>query len=465
MPTLTEQKPMVRISYDEMEVYMLLPEPRLDEEYVVALLTQALEEKGINTGINMERLQSMIDDQLYNTEILVAQGTQPVDGIDGYYDYNFNPNFDRKPKVLPDGSVDYWSVHSIEAVVAGQVIAVYHPAIEGKDGVTVKGKILTHKHGREQMPIKGKGFERMSDNVTYTASMDGKIEMQNDRIVILPVHELLGNADLTGGNIDFRGDIVIHGNVEGGVVIRATGSITIDGVVEACTLEAGKDIILRSGMLGGNKASVKTKGNITAKFFEFTRIECDGDIHADVLMDCDVLCKGQVILNGSHGSIIGGKVHAIQGIVVSTLGNDAEKKTEVFVGAGIDVYSRLRVLEKKIDVTREELNKIEEGLHQFDVLQRERGVNYANDPRRTALLRAKIKDAATLASDESEAKKLQVLAEGARGACVAVIKDVYPGVIVNIDELKFTLKNTGKGIEFFKKPDKIATRPCYHDVE
>lgn len=465
MPNLTEQKPMVRISHDDMEGYMLLPEPGLDEEYVVALLTQALEEKGVNTGINMQRLQAMVQDRIYNTEILVAQGTQPVDGSDGYYDYKFDSNLDRKPKILPDGSVDYWSVHSIETVVAGQVIAVYHPATLGHDGVTVKGKVLTQKHGREHMPIKGKGFERMNDNVTYTASIDGKIEMQNDRIVILPVHELSGNAELTGGNIDFRGDIVIHGNVESGVVIRATGSITIDGVVESCTLEAGKDIILRSGMLGGNKSSVKTKGNITAKFVEFTHIECEGDIHADVLMDCDVMCKGHVIMNGSRGSIIGGKIHAIQGIVVSTLGNDAEKKTEVFVGAGIDVYSRLRVLEKKIEVTREELHKIEEGLHQFDVLQRERGVNYSNDPRRTALLRAKIKNAAVLANDESEEKKLSALAQGSRGACVSVIKEVYPGVIVNIDELKFTLKNIGKGIEFYKMPDKVATRPCYHDVE
>lgn len=465
MPTLTEQKPMVRVTYDEMEAYMLLPEPALDEEYAVGLLKQALDERGVTTGLFEERMQDMVANKIYNTELLVAQGTKPVDGIDGYYDYNFNANLDHKPKVLPDGSVDYWSVHSIEAVVAGQVIAIYHPAIEGTDGVTVKGRALAAKPGREQMPIKGKGFERMNDNLTYTASIDGKIEMQNDRIVILPVHEVYGNAELAGGNIDFRGDIVIHGNVESGLMIRATGSITVDGVVEACKLEAGKDIILRSGMLGGNKASVKTKGNITAKFFEFTHIECEGDLSADVLMDCEVSCQGKVVLNGSRGSIIGGKVHAIRGVVASTLGNDVEKRTEVFVGAGVEVYSRLRVLEKKIETTKQEIAKIEEGLNQFEILQKERGVSYATDPRRTALLRAKIKDTAVLASDEEEAKKLRILSEASRGACVSVIKEVYPGVVINIDEMKFTLKNVGKGIEFFKMPDKIATRPCYHGVE
>lgn len=462
MPTLTGQKPEVRISYDEMEAYLVLPEPGPGEEYNIRMLMDALGESGVYAGIDNQKLNAMISNKLYNGEALVAKGVPAVDGIDGYYDYNFDVNFDRKPKLLPDGSVDYWSVHSIEEVVAGQVIAIYHPAVEGKDGVNVRGKILTAKRGKEKMPIKGKGFERMNDNLTYTATIDGKIEMQNDRIVILPVHEVYGNAELAGGNIDFRGDVVIHGTVESGVVVRATGTITVDGVVEACTLEAGKDIILRSGMLGGNKASVKTKGSITAKFFEYTNIDCEGDLRADVLMDCNVNCQGQIVLDGSKGNIIGGRVHAIRGIVVTTLGNDAEKRTEIFVGAGIEVYSRLRVLEKKIAATKEEIGKIEEGLRKFEQLQEETGVNYAADPRRTALLRTKIKDTALLASDEEEARKLRALAEGSRGACVSVIKDVFPGVVVNIDELKFTLKNVGKSIEFYKMPDKIATRPCYY---
>ena len=461
----TEQKPLVRITYDEMEAYMVLPEPGPNEEYNIRMLYDALTEKGVNAGIEDQKLKAMVSKKYYNGEVLVAKGTPAVDGIDGYYDYNFNVDFDRKPKLLPDGTVDYWSVHSIEAVVAGQVIAIYHPAVDGKDGINVKGRVLSARRGREQMPIKGKGFARMNDNLTYTATIDGKIEKQNDRIVISPVHEVYGNAELSEGNIDFRGDVVIHGNVESGVLIRAAGTITVDGVVEACTLEAGKDIILRSGMLGGNKASVKTKGNITAKFFEFTNIECEGDLHADVLMDCNVSCQGQIILDGAKGNIIGGRVHAIRGIVVTTLGNDAEKRTEVYVGAGIEVYSRLRVLEKKIAATREEITKIEEGLSQFEQLQKERDASYATDPRRTALLRAKIKDAAVLAGDEEEARKLRGLAEGSRGACVSVIKEVYPGVVVNIDELKFTLKNVGKGVEFYKMPDKIATRPCYNSVD
>lgn len=465
MAALPKEKPIIRFSPDEMEAYMLLPSPDEGEEYTVPYVMQALSERGVNAGIDHEEIARMVVEEVFEREVLIARGAQPVDGVDGYFEYKFSTSFDNKPKVRPDGSVDYWSVHTIESVVAGQEIATYHPPVEGEDGFNVKGKPIQAKKGRDQMPIKGKGFEVQPDGVTYVATVDGKIEMQNNRIVILPVYEISGNAEISLGNIDFRGDVVIHGGVESGVTIRSTGSVTIDGVVEACTIEAGKDVILRSGMLGGNKASVKSKGSITAKFFEFTNIECDGDIQADVLMDCDVKCHGKVSMTGARGSIIGGTLHAIQGVEVTSLGNDAEKKTEIMVGAGADVASRLRVLEKKIEATETNLQKIEGGLKQFDMLEAERGVSYANDPRRMQLLRIKIRDTATLANDKEESKKLKRLVEGSRGACVSVLQEVYPGVIIRIGDLRFDLRNVGKSIEFYRLSDKISTRPCYSGVE
>lgn len=465
MAALPKEKPIIRFSVDEMEAYMLLPSPDEGEEYTVPYVMQALSERGVNAGVDHEEIARMVVEEVFEREVLIARGAQPVDGVDGYFEYKFSTSFDNKPKVRPDGSVDYWSVHTIESVVAGQEIAIYHPPVEGEDGFNVKGKPIQAKKGRDQMPIKGKGFEVQPDGVTYVATVDGKIEMQNNRIVILPVYEISGNAEISLGNIDFRGDVVIHGGVESGVTIRSTGSVTIDGIVEACTIEAGKDVILRSGMLGGNKASVKTKGSITAKFFEFTNIECDGDIQADVLMDCDVKCQGKVSMTGARGSIIGGTLHAIQGVEVTSLGNDAEKKTEIMVGAGADVASRLRVLEKKIEATETNLQKIEGGLKQFDMLEAERGVSYANDPRRMQLLRIKIRDTATLANDKEECKKLKRLVEGSRGACVSVLQEVYPGVIIRIGDLRFDLRNVGKSIEFYRLSDKISTRPCYQGVE
>lgn len=456
---VTEEKPIVQITADGMEAYIMLVTPDDGGEYTVESLQKALDERGVKYGIDESALKELADEKKYGLETLIARGTEAVDGKDGYYDYNFNCNFDKKPLMKPDGTVDYWSVKSIESVVQDQVIAEYHPCVEGTDGKTVTGKPIPAKRGREQLPLKGKGFERRDDN-TYVALMSGKIETQNDRVVILPVHELSGNADLSSGNIDFHGDVVIHGSVESGVIVKASGTITVDGIVEACTLEAGKDIILRSGMLGGNKASVKTKGSITAKFFEFTHIECAGDIRADVLMDCQVQCFGKIIMNGKRGSIIGGQIHGVRGIEVTTLGNDAEKKTVIMAGASPEEYAKLRQLEKTIQELSQGLVQIDEGLRKFEELEKARGVSYKDDPRRVTLLRVKIRDTATLANSKEEAKQIRNLIESASGACVTVLRETYPGVVIQIEDTKLLVQNNVKSAEFYKLQDKIKTREC-----
>ena len=141
------------------------------------------------------------------------------------------------------------------------------------------------------------------------------------------------------------------------------------------------------------------------------------------------------------------------------------KRTEIFVGAGIDVYSRLRVMEKKIEMTRRNWRRSRKDWRSSRFSPRSVASSYTNDPRRTSLLRIKIKDSAMLASDEEEVRKLRILAESSRGACVSVIQEIYPGVIINMDELKLALKNMATGVEFYKLPDKIGTRPCSAGVE
>lgn len=450
--------PKIKTSDKDLKAYLRLPVPEDGEHYTVGYLHEVLMLNQISYGIDEEQIKGIVEDEVYEEDVLIATGHAPIDGVDGYYEYMFNQNSEKKPQILPDGSVDYWSMYSIQSVKKGQVIAIYHPAIAGIDGTDVFGKPVPAKNGREQTPLRGSGFEKAEDNVTYVSSLDGKIETQDGKIRILTIYEMSGDLNLTQGNVDFSGDIVIHGGVESGVSIKATGSITIDGVVEACCLEAGKDIIIRKGMIGGNKAFIKTKGNVFAKFAEYTSIEADGNIEADVLLDCDVLCKGSITLQGKRASIIGGNVRAVQGVRATNIGNDAETKTAVSVGAGSENVSRLKILQKKTEITREELDKIEGGLKKFEQMEKERGVSYKEDPRRLALLRARIKDTATLAGDEAEIKKLERLISSGRNATVCVTRQIYPGCIISIRDEKLNVSNNAKAVEFYYLDGKIKTR-------
>lgn len=446
MAASTQSEPKVRLSRDNMKAYLLLPRPELenhDLNYILAVLKTV----GVSYGVKQDRISQMVEQQIYDQEVLVAEGQMPEDGVDGYYEYKFDMNFSKKPKLKPDGSVDYWSIKMVEIVTEGQIIAEYHKSVQGKDGVDLRGKPILAKRGRDLVPLRGKGFERSEDGLVYTSLMDGKIEMSGERIVILPVYEINGDADLSVGNIDFRGDVIIHGTVCSGLTVKATGTVTIDGIVEGANIEAGKDIVLRSGVMGASRATIMANGNISAKFFEYTRVHADGTIQADVFLNCQVSCGESIILNGKKASIIGGEVGAIESIEVDTLGSEGEVRTHVKIGNDMATKRRISVLQNKIKIEKTNLAKIEEGLKILKDMK--------NDPRRTDLLRVKIRDTALLAGDEAELEKLLDQIERARGGVVRVTGNVYPGVRVDIDELRVIVKEQQERLEFVREQDKI----------
>lgn len=75
------------------------------------------------------------------------------------------------------------------------------------------GRVIAAKKGKGLPPLVGRGFDKSVDGLTYTAAIDGKIERHKNRIIILPILEINGDVDVGTGNIDFVGDVVIHGSV------------------------------------------------------------------------------------------------------------------------------------------------------------------------------------------------------------------------------------------------------------
>ena len=448
--------PKIRVSADGMEAYLNLPRPLDEEPWTIEGVKSLLGAQRVSTGIDEEVLQTMIEGNIYGREMKVAVGEPPVNGTDGYYEFQFNSKFSKTPAIRPDGSVDYWSMNLIETVRKDQVIAVYHPAVQGHPGTNVHGLPVHEKRGRELPVLKGKGFEREEDQVTYVASIDGKITLVNDRITISPIYEIQGDVDISVGNIDFIGDVMIHGNVCNGVSIKSSGTITIDGVVEAAKICADKDIILRGGMLGGNKSTLFTKGNLFAQFVEYTTVEVAGNIEADVFMDCEVTCGGYITMNGKRAKIVSGHVYAAYGIDANDIGNIAEANTSIAVGVGSKEDIKLAEIRKRIKQNEEIVEKIEHGLHQFELAEQEKGISYQTDPRRMQLLRERIKYMAAINEDKDEEAKIDTLIKGAKSATVKVVRNVYPGVGIRIGDMIRNVKLQQSKREFVQRVDHIV---------
>lgn len=457
MEIVLKKEPKIRISYDEMEAYLLLPTPLTpDEEYEFSDVMEKVKAAGVKIGIDETRISAMIKERYFDRECQIAEGIDVVNGVDAYFDFNFDNNFSKVPKHREDGTVDYWSIHTVELVEEGQVIATYNEPVDGVNGMTVKGKLLVAKRGRPLPPLVGKGFERSEDGKTYTSIMNGKIEMKNNRIMISDVHEVHGDVGLATGNIDFRGDVIIHGNVPTGAVIRATGTVTIDGTVEGALIDANKDIIIRGGMLGKGRGVVITKGNLIAKFLEYTKVKTNGSVTTDSLINCDVTCYDKVFLKGKHASVVGGTIFAATGIEAFNFGNEYGVKTEIYAGVNVKVKKQITFHENCIIEAQDMLDKIGVGIKQLDDAVKAGLEISPNDSRRASLLRTKIVKQAELATHTQQLKEMNTVAENAQGASINVIQDVYTGVVIGINDVLHQVNEKQSSVAYFERDGKVV---------
>ena len=442
-PALVEEKMThVRISEDEMEAWLYLTPPEEKQNYSKEMLLELLNENGVKVGLISSNLSAMVKKEVYEREILVAKGALPEEGIPGYYEFFFKTDSVIEPRFRLDGSVDYSSFQVLKNVSKEDILAIYHPAVKGKAGYTVKGKFIPQKMIAELPALKGRGFYRKPEEPeTYRAMMSGKIDYKNGVIQIESTHIIEGDVTSVNGRIEFFGDILIKGNVEAGVVIRTAKSLTINGNVEAVTIYAGGDVVLRRGIQGANKAKIFAKGNVYAEFIEHASVEALGTVKSNVIMNSFVEAEKSVILTGKKGLLIGGYTHATESFESTTVGNEVEVKTVIHVGSKPELLEKKKSLQQSEQYLKEELANLVRELYQIKKLMRENpDVSVLSEElkkvnaKRNDLLRK-------IEGLNEEYAKVEEMIERGRKAYIKIDGSVYRGTTVCIGNNQHTLSN------------------------
>ena len=92
------------------------------------------------------------------------------------------------------------------------------------------------------------------------ATQDGHLTFAHEAFQVSPLLEIQGDVDYSTGNIDFSGDVHICGDVRENFTVHAQGTVTVDGLVEAATVEAGGDLVIARGVVGDGRALLKSNG-------------------------------------------------------------------------------------------------------------------------------------------------------------------------------------------------------------
>ena len=437
-----EQKPAVetnltegtylRVEEDEMTAWLYLTPPAEGQVYTKHELESYLEQHGVVRGYHSSNLSAMVKKKVYEREILVAQGQASKPGKDGYFEYLFSPEEHIGPTIREDGSVDYSSMSALQNVHKGDKVAIYHYAEQGVDGYTVLDNELKAAPARDLPPMRGKGITR--ENGVYYAQNDGKIEVKDGKIDIQNVHEIIGDVDAIIGKIEFFGDVIINGNVEGGVTIRAGRNIEIHGTTGGASLFAGGDVLLSRGIQGGGKISAR--GNVFAEFIENTTVDAGGIVQSNVILNAKVSARDKVITNGKKGAIIGGQVHALKSIEAMSAGNDVEVKTVLHCGYQPEAFDMLLEIRHKEAEIKEKLAKLVDTMTEALREKRRRTINAVKTTSEANLSdwnRLKDEYFAELDKIGKEREELEETMEEGRDSYIKVDGNLYRNVVISIN--------------------------------
>ena len=438
------------VSADKMEAFILVAEKgtRIRKDRLLL----SFEEKGVKTGIDYAALDRLEKQGAESNMVILATGIRPQTGADGWYEFFFDINLKKEPKLLEDGSVDYQNIKWSELVRKGDVVAKYHEPEPGKPGINILGDEVPAKKGRELRHLTCKGVTLEPDRKTYIASMDGKIEYRGGG---LEVTNILVQDSVTQatGNVEFNGSVYVRGEVGDGAVIRAEKDILVDGFVEGAVLEAGGDIILRKGNNGDGRGRLKANGSVMGRFFERANVKAGKHINANYCLNSVLWADGRIEIAGKNGSLAGGSAYAAQGINAFNIGNAAGIRTGISVGGEDTFLAESNSLEEKLRSAQRELYLLKSAYADFRK-------KYAPEVRNSNPVYLKIEDSIytkDLEIDKLYKRQEELQKERDRADQVKIVirGSLYPGVLVNINGSRWNSKPI-KNVTLKKKEGAIS---------
>lgn len=353
--------PVVFISDDKMKAWiMVFPPVGQGKEIDEATLQEALKEKGVTFGVKEEDLREIPGNpKKYFHLFQVAEGREVVQGKDGYI-VDFFSRIDRRQVEVDEfGRVDYASLNLVQNAAEGDVICEAVPPTKAVPGRTVLDREIPGRDGKAAALPKGRNTEISEDGSKLLASASGRVEFSGRSYQIKSMLDIAGNVDYSSGNINFLGDVHIRGDVCSGFSVRSVGNITVDGVVEAGTVEAGGDLIVAKGIVGNKEAIIRSHHNVYTKYLDNGIVHVRGNLYTDSILHSEVYCDGEIQAVSGRGTIVGGVVRAAKGVQAKIVGNRSESTTAIILGGQPCADFECELLFDNIDELEQELEALE----------------------------------------------------------------------------------------------------------
>jgi uncharacterized protein (DUF342 family) len=348
------------------------------------------------------------------------------------------------------GQINFKELNLIQNVVVGQVVAQKVHFAKGIPGRTVYGKLLPAKEGVDIALPLGANVRAEGDNIV--AGINGKVDLVAGKVVVEALLEL-DEVSLKSGNVSFNGTLIVRGNVEDGFSINVTGDLKVNGAVGACTLEAGGNIVVGSGIIGRDVAVVKSGRSIWAKFIQSSKVEAmENLIVSDGIVNCNVIAYKKIVLQGKHAVIAGGRLFAGDEVNARTIGTTSEVNTRVETGYDVKKKQRQDELQTQQIGLIKEMEAIDLNIKTLTNIKKIQGLSDEKEKTLATQTEAREKLNAQLTEISAELKELRdFLKNDPRVGKISASDVAYPGTVVVVKDAMAELKTEVKAVTFICK--------------
>ncbi len=410
-------------------------------------------------GVDPGEIDRMLRERICNQPVVIAKGKEPVRGADGKLTYHFTiEDREKTYKIEEDGRINFRDRSKIESVKEGDVLVSRTLAGTGEPGMDVLGRPIATQRGKEVALPSGKNILYSEDKRSLLAKISGHIEIINDKIIISPTYVLHGDVDMKVGNIDFAGDVLITGNVGSEFVVRATGNITINGVVEAATIEAGGDVILKKGIQGADKGFIRAKGSLYSLFIHRTDVEVEHRIVADIILHSKIKCEGEVELTDKNGLLVGGTMSVGKMLAARVIGAESGVSTKIKLG--ISPKKRERFFK-----VGEELEQVKSGVERMDRALKSSVGQMTGLEVRMEVTKKMLSLKKEQVELERELHELEALISDSKDGTVHVLSKIYPGARISIGACIYDVKSEEMFVSYHVREGSITPEPCRYKAK
>lgn len=439
----------VQVTVGNMEAFVVVLPPfgngaELDSD----IMEQALAEAEVVSGLRNDVIQKIVEQKQYFKMFLVAIGTPAIAGEDGKIIEHIPREQPLTFKEDEFGRVDYKEQNLFRKIEEGDLICDIIPPEDGTDGVDIKGNAIKATPGKNAKVPGGTNTAISEDGSKLVAACSGYVTYEVGKFRIADKLVIKGNIDMSVGNQDFLGDIIVFGDVISGFTLKATGNISVQGAVEGAILDAGENIEIGDGMNGNNFGELHAGGYVRSSFLENVKVIAKDDIHVESMIGCEAHSDNDICIDEGIGVLIGGTLTAGRSVRAKIIGSKARRRTEIILGVNPELQEERREKEEQLKQAEDTRDLLEKNLQLLESTAKAGGLN----EEQSAVLK-QLEEQAELYNSMVDEMQEQVDEVRKRAIdyseCVVNCGTVFPPTRITIADSVYTVDTVITGNKFY----------------